>query len=76
MDHVTVPTPRDGDTAPIDRSRRNYRHIRVLRWTFRREHEAVVCELSLTGEDREYKNYASRRSGTRRAGRSNASTMP
>jgi len=54
MDHVTVPTPRDGYSTPIDRSRRNYRHIRVLRWTFRREHEAVVCELGLTGEDREY----------------------
>src|SRR5690349_20612617 len=39
----------------IDRSRRNYRHIRVLRWTFHRdEGEWVVCELALTGEDREY----------------------
>jgi hypothetical protein len=54
MDHLTVPTPRDGYSAPIDRSRRNHRHIRVLRWTFRRENEAVVCELGLTGEDREY----------------------
>ena len=54
MDHVTVVAPRDEHTAPIDRSRRNYRHIRVLRWTFRREDEAVVCELGLTGEDREY----------------------
>ena len=53
MDHVTVPTPRDGIDSD-HRGRRNYRHIRVLRWTFRREHEAVVCELSLTGEDREY----------------------
>ena len=41
--------------APLDRSRRNYQHIRVLRWTFRRDgDEAVVCELALTGEDREY----------------------
>ena len=55
MDDVTVPAPRDGYTAPIDRSRKNYRHIRVLRWTFRRrEDEAVICELGLTGEDREY----------------------
>jgi hypothetical protein len=56
MDNATVPAPRDGYTAPIDRSRRNYRHVRVLRWTFRREDEdeAVVCELGLTGEDREY----------------------
>jgi hypothetical protein len=54
MAHVTALAPHDGYTAPIDRSRRNYRHIRVLRWTFRREDEAVVCELGLTGEDREY----------------------
>jgi hypothetical protein len=55
MDHVTASSPRDAYTAPVDRSRRNYRHIRVLRWTFRREDdEAVVCELGLTGEDREY----------------------
>jgi len=55
MDPVTVLAPRDGYTAQIDRSRTNYRHIiRVLRWTFRREHEAVVCEMGLTGEDREY----------------------
>jgi hypothetical protein len=39
---------------PVDRSRRSFRHIRVLRWTFRRDDEAVVCELALTGEDREY----------------------
>ena len=32
----------------------NYRHIRVLRWTFLRDDDAVVCELALTGEDREY----------------------
>ena len=33
-----------------------YQHVRVLRWTFRRddEDEKVVCELALTGEDREY----------------------
>ena len=54
MAHVTVLAPRDGYAAPIDRSRRNYRHIRVLRWTFKRQDEAVVCELGLTGEDREY----------------------
>ena len=54
MDPVTFLAQRDWYTAPIDRSRRNYRHIRILRWTFRREDEAVVCELGLTGEDREY----------------------
>jgi hypothetical protein len=55
MENVTTRSPHDDYSAPIDRSRRNYRHIRVLRWTFRREdEEAVVCELGLTGEDREY----------------------
>ena len=55
MAHVTVITPTETDAPPVDRSRRNYRHIRVLRWTFRRDDEdAVVCELTLTGEDREY----------------------
>ena len=40
---------------PVERSRHNHRHIRVLRWTFRRDaDEAVVCEVSLTGDDREY----------------------
>jgi len=37
--------------------RPTYQHVRVLRWTFRRdddEDEKVVCELALTGEDREY----------------------
>ena len=51
---TTKPQP-DACAPPVDRSRRNYRHIRVLRWTFRRDLEdAVVCELALTGEDREY----------------------
>jgi hypothetical protein len=54
MSYVTVITPGETPAPPIDRSRRNYRHIRVLRWTFRRDDEAVVCELALTGEDREY----------------------
>ena len=54
MNTVTVP-PIDVYAAPVDRSRRNFRHIRVLRWTFRRDGaKAVVCELALTGEDREY----------------------
>ena len=35
--------------------RRARQYIRVLRWTFRRDRdEAVVCELALTCEDREY----------------------
>jgi len=55
MAHLTAITPAETYAAPVDRSRRNYRHIRVLRWTFRRDDEdAVVCELALTGEDREY----------------------
>jgi hypothetical protein len=35
--------------------RGNFRHVRILRWIFTREaDESVVCELALTGEDREY----------------------
>jgi hypothetical protein len=30
------------------------RSIRVLRWTFRREEEAVVCELGLNADDSAY----------------------
>jgi hypothetical protein len=30
------------------------RTVRVLRWTFRRAEEAVVCELGLTGDDSAY----------------------
>ena len=54
MAHVTVLTPTAISAAPVHRSRRNSHHIRVLRWIFRRDGEAVVCELALTGEDREY----------------------
>jgi hypothetical protein len=53
--NVTAISPGAKYAPTVDRSRRNYRHIRVLRWTFRRDgDEAVVCELALTGEDREY----------------------
>jgi hypothetical protein len=55
MNTVTAISPGGAYAPPVDRSRRNYRHIRVLRWTFRRDDdETVVCELALTGEDREY----------------------
>jgi hypothetical protein len=54
MAHLTVVTPSETSAPPIDRRRRNYRHIRVLRWIFRRDEDAVTCELALTGEDREY----------------------
>ena len=55
MAHLIAITPVETYAPPVDRSRRNYRHIRVLRWTFRRDDEdAVVCELALTGDDREY----------------------
>ena len=30
------------------------RSVRVLRWTFRREQQAVVCELGLNGDDSAY----------------------
>jgi len=32
----------------------NARTVRVLRWTFRRHEEAVVCELGLNGDDSAY----------------------
>ena len=53
---INLTTPERPAPAPsVDRSRRNFRHIRVLRWTFRHDgEEAVVCELALTGQDREY----------------------
>jgi hypothetical protein len=55
MHPSTSNATRTMSVVPIDRSRRTYRHIRVLRWTFHREKdEWVVCELALTGEDREY----------------------
>jgi len=54
MAHVTVSARHETPAQTIDRSRRNYRHIRVLRWIFRRDEDAVICELALTGEDREY----------------------
>src|SRR4051812_36360554 len=44
-----------GHPSSIDRRPHDYRHTRVLRWIFRRDGEdVVVCELGLTGEDREY----------------------
>jgi len=55
MNTVTATSHRRATTSATDRSRRSYRHIRVLRWTFRRSREeTVVCELALTGDDREY----------------------
>ena len=30
------------------------REVRVLRWTFRRDAESVVCELGLNGDDSAY----------------------
>jgi hypothetical protein len=55
MTTVTASSPGDAYASPLDRSRRNNQHVRVLRWTFRRDvDEAVICELALTGEDREY----------------------
>jgi hypothetical protein len=55
MNNVTAISPSDFFAPPVDRSRRHSRHIRVIRWIFRRDgDETVVCELALTGEDREY----------------------
>ena len=51
----TARFPGDGYAPRVDRRQREYRHIRVLRWTFCRDgHESVVCELALTGDDRGY----------------------
>jgi hypothetical protein len=50
-------TPIQGRTAgpPVERNYHALRHVRVLRWTFRRAGtESVICELALTGNDREY----------------------
>jgi hypothetical protein len=55
MRNVTASPRLDAYSAPFEPGGHNYRHIRVLRWTFRRDgKDAVVCELGLTGEDREY----------------------
>ena len=55
MNRVTAISTIEKFAPPVERNRRNHRHIRVLRWTFRRDKdETVVCELALTGEDREY----------------------
>jgi hypothetical protein len=54
MDRITVISPVDTFAPPIERARHSHRHIRVLRWTFRRADEVAICELALTGEDREY----------------------
>src|SRR6476620_9905118 len=54
MDRIPVISPADTCAPPVERARHNHRHIRVLRWTFRRCDEVAICELALTGEDREY----------------------
>jgi hypothetical protein len=41
----------DGFPLPVEGVRDQYRHTRVLRWTFRRDDDTVVCELALTGHD-------------------------
>jgi hypothetical protein len=54
MERMTAISTIDPYASTVER-RRQYQHIRVLRWTFRRDgDEVVVCELALTGEDREY----------------------
>jgi hypothetical protein len=53
MNRVTAVQAITTDAPPIQH--RYNQHIRVLRWTFHRDDdEEVVCELALTGEDREY----------------------
>jgi hypothetical protein len=55
MSTVTAISPRGVFAKSTYEGDRRYPHTRILRWTFRRdEDEAVVCELALTGHDREY----------------------
>ena len=54
MERSTVLSLADTFAPPGERARHSHRHIRVLRWTFRRGDEVAICELALTGEDREY----------------------
>jgi hypothetical protein len=55
MRTVTAISPRGVFAKSAYQGDRRYPHIRILRWTFRRDaDEAVVCELALTGHDREY----------------------
>jgi hypothetical protein len=54
MDHVPSLPTTDPCAVPVHRTRRDSRCVRVLRWTFQRGDESVVCELGLTGDDTEY----------------------
>jgi hypothetical protein len=54
MDRLIVLSLADTLAPPVERARHSHSHIRVLRWTFRRGDEVAICELALTGEDREY----------------------
>jgi len=55
MAHSAAAVAHRPPAIPFERRAHQRRHIRVLRWTFRRDDEQpVVCELALTGEDREY----------------------
>src|SRR4029453_13743240 len=54
MARIPLTPPADTSAPPVERARHSHRHIRVLRWTFRRSDEVAICELALTGEDREY----------------------
>lgn len=56
MERLPALSSTDVYTPPVEHCRHSHRHIRLLRWTFRRggADETVVCELALTGQDREY----------------------
>jgi len=55
MSRLETPLPDATYDHPIRRRGPESRHIRVLRWTFRRASgDAVVCELALTGDDSDY----------------------
>lgn len=40
--------------SPFDGAQGRNRTVRVLRWTFRRDEQAVVCELGLNATDTAY----------------------
>ena len=46
---MAISRPDDGSSA-----RSPERQVRILRWTFRRDEDAVVCELGLNGDDSAY----------------------
>ena len=49
MAHLNAITPIETYAPPVDRRRRNFRHIRVLRWTFREYELRAPADWNPTG---------------------------